>query len=80
MITTNSDPPTHLSFFHYAFLDWVQEAIGCKVEDEYGMIHVITGGKLVDDSPMCSMVQLTDDMGVLRYVTLDRFSELVSVV
>ena len=62
-----------------AFLDWVQEAIGCKVEDEYGMVHVITGGKLVANSPMWPMVQLTDDSGVLRYVTLDRFSELVSV-
>lgn len=62
-----------------AFLDWVQETIGSKVEDEYGMIHVITGGKLVADSPMWPMVQLTDDMGVLRYVTLDRFMELVSV-
>ena len=64
---------------HMAFLDWVQEAIGCKVEDEYGMVHVITGGKLVADSPMWPMIQLTDDMGVLRYVTLDRFSELISV-
>lgn len=62
-----------------AFLDWVQEAIGSLVEDEYGMVHVITGGKLVADSPMWPMIQLTDDMGVLRYVTLDRFSELVSV-
>ena len=62
-----------------AFLDWVQESIGCKVEDEYGMVHVITGGKLVANSPMWPMVQLTDDSGVLRYVTLDRFSELVSI-
>ena len=62
-----------------AFLDWVQEAIGCKVEDEYGMVHVITGGKLVADSPMWPMVQLTDDMGVLRYATLNRFDELISV-
>lgn len=67
------------TFLIMAFLDWVQEAIGCKVEDEYGMVHVITGGKLVADSPMWPMIQLTDDMGVLRYVTLDRFMELVSV-
>lgn len=78
MITTNCDPPT-ISFFIMAFLDWVQETIGSKVEDEYGMVHVITGGKLVADSPMWPMIQLTDDMGVLRYVTLDRFMELVSV-
>ena len=62
-----------------AFLDWVQEAIGCKVEDEFGMVHVITGGKLVANYPMWPMIQLTDDMGVLRYVTLDRFDQLVSV-
>ena len=61
------------------FLNWVQEAIGCKVEDEFGMIHVITGGKLVADSPMWPMIQLTDEMGVLRYVTLDRFDEMISV-
>ena len=61
------------------FLDWVSEVIGSKVEDEFGMVHVITGGKLVADSPMWPMIQLTDDMGVLRYVTLDRFMELVSV-
>ena len=66
-------------FFIMAFLDWIQESIGSKVEDEFGMVHVITGGKLVADSPMWPMIQLTDDMGVLRYVTLDRFMELVSV-
>ena len=43
-----------------AFLDWIQEAIGSKVEDEFGMVHVITGGKLVADSPMWPMIQLTD--------------------
>ena len=43
------------------------------------MVHVITGINLCLNSPMYFMVQLTDDMGVLRYVTLDRFSELVSV-
>ena len=62
-----------------SFLDWVQEAKGSKVEDEFGMVHVITGGKLVANSPMWPMIQLTDDMGVLRYVTLDRFNELISV-
>ena len=62
-----------------SFLSWVNQVIGCKVEDEFGQVHVITGGKLVADSPMWPMVQLTDDMGVLRYVTLDRFMELVSV-
>ena len=43
------------------------------------MIHVITGGKLVLILLCTPMIQLTDDMGVLRYVTLDRFSELVSI-
>ena len=62
-----------------AFLDWVQEAIGSKVEDEFGMVHVITGGKLLANSPMWPMVQLTDDTGVVRFTTLDRFSELISV-
>ena len=62
-----------------AFLNWVQEAIGSKVEDEYGMVHVITGGKLLADSPMWPMVELTDDMGIIRFATLDRFMELVSV-
>ncbi len=62
-----------------AFLDWVQEAIGCKVEDEYGMVYVITGGKLLADSPMWPMVQLTDDFGVVRFTTLDRFDQLISI-
>ena len=62
-----------------SFLSWVEQVIGCKVEDEFGMVHVITGGKLLADSPMWPMIQLTDDMGVLRYVTLDRFMELASV-
>tara|TARA_A100001201_G_scaffold32305_3_gene34816 strand:- start:13527 stop:13772 length:246 start_codon:yes stop_codon:yes gene_type:complete len=80
-LSSLSDEPstTSTGILIMAFLDWVQEAIGCKVEDEYGMVHVITGGKLVANSPMWPMVQLTDDSGVLRYVTLDRFSELVSV-
>ena len=62
-----------------AFLDWVQEATGLKVEDEFGMVYVITGGKLLADSPMWPMVELTDDTGVVRFATLDRFSELISV-
>ena len=62
-----------------AFLDWVQEATGLKVEDEFGMVYVITGGKLLADSPMWPMVELTDDTGVVRFTTLDRFSELISV-
>ena len=61
------------------FLNWVQEAIGCKVEDEYGMVYVITGGKLLADSPMWPMVELTDDCGVVRFATLDRFEQLISV-
>ena len=61
------------------FLDWVQEVIGCKVEDEFGMVYVITGGKLLADSLMWPMVELTDDNGVVRFTTLDRFEELVSV-
>ncbi len=63
-----------------SFLNWVQEAIGCKVEDENtGMVHTITGGKFLADLPMWPMIQLTDENGVVRYVTLDRFEELVSV-
>ena len=62
-----------------AFLDWVQEATGLKVEDEFGMVYVITGGKLLADSPMWPMIELTDDTGVVRFTTLDRFSELISV-
>ena len=62
-----------------AFLDWVQEATGLKVEDEFGMVYVITGGKLLANSPMWPMVELTDDTGVVRFTTLDRFSELISV-
>jgi len=63
-----------------AFLNWVQESIGCKVEDEKtGMVHTITGGKLLADSPMWPMIQLTDENGVVRYTTLDRFEELISV-
>ena len=61
------------------FLNWVEQAKGCKVEDEYGMIYVITGGKLIADSPLWPMIQLVDDLGVLKYVTLDRFSELISI-
>ena len=61
------------------FLNWVEQAKGCKVEDEYGMIYVITGGKLIADSPLWPMIQLVDDFGVLKYVTLDRFSELISI-
>ena len=61
------------------FLNWVQEALGCKVEDEYGMVYVITGGKLLADSPMWPMVELTDDCGVVRFATLDRFEQLISV-
>ena len=61
------------------FLDWVQESIGSKVEDEFGMVHVITGGKLLANSPMWPMVELTDDTGVVRFATLDRFMELISV-
>jgi len=61
------------------FLNWVQEAIGCKVEDEYGMVYVITGGKLLADLPMWPMVELTDDTGVVRFATLDRFEQLISV-
>ena len=63
-----------------AFLNWVQESIGCKVEDEKtGMVHTITGGKFLADSPMWPMIQLTDENGVVRYTTLDRFEELISV-
>ena len=62
-----------------SFLNWVQEAIGSKVEDEFGMVYVITGGKLLADSPMWPMVELTDDNGVVRFATLDRFEELISV-
>ncbi len=61
------------------FLNWVQEAIGCKVEDEFGMVYVITGGKLLANLPMWPMVELTDDTGVVRFATLDRFMELISV-
>ena len=62
------------------FLNWVQEAIGCKVEDERtGMIHTITGGKLLANSPMWPMIELTDDMGRVLFATLDRFNELISV-
>ena len=62
-----------------ACLDWVQEATGSKVEDEFGMVHVITGGKLLANSPMWPMIELTDDTGVVRFATLDRFMELISV-
>ncbi|MDB4353004.1 hypothetical protein OAA60_06200 [Porticoccaceae bacterium] len=63
-----------------AFLNWVQEAIGCKVEDNRtGMIHTITGGKFLADSPMWPMIELTDDTGVVRFATLDRFEEMISV-
>ena len=62
-----------------SFLNWVQEAIGCKVEDEFGMVYVITGGKLLADSLMWPMVELTDDTGVVRFATLDRFEQLISV-
>ncbi len=49
------------------------------VEDEHGMVYVITGGKLLADSPMWPMVELTDDFGVVRFATLDRFEQLISV-
>ena len=62
-----------------SFLNWVEQVIGCKVEDEFGMVYVITGGKLLADSPMWPMVEVTDDTGVVKFVTLDRFDELVSV-
>ena len=62
------------------FLNWVQEATGCKVEDERtGMVHTITGGKFLADSPLWPMIELTDETGVVRYVTLDRFEEMISV-
>ena len=62
-----------------AFLNWIQEAKGSKVEDEFGMVYVITGGKLLADSPMWPMIELTDDMGKIWFTTLDRFSELISI-
>jgi len=43
------------------------------------MVYVITGGKLLADSPMWPMIELTDDMGRILFTTLDRFSELISV-
>jgi len=43
------------------------------------MVYVITGGKLLADSLMWPMVELTDDTGVVRFATLDRFEELISV-
>ena len=61
------------------FLNSIQEATGCKVEDEYGMVHVITGGKLIADSPLWPMIELTDETGVVRFATLDRFEEMISV-
>ena len=63
-----------------AFLNWVEEAMGSHVEDNRtGMVHTITGGKLLADSPMWPMVELTDDCGVVRFATLDRFEQLISV-
>jgi hypothetical protein len=62
------------------FLNWAQEAIGCKVEDERtGMIYTITGGKLLADLPLWPMVELTDETGVVKFATLDRFEEMISV-
>ena len=62
------------------FLNWVQEATGCKVEDDRtGMIHTITGGKFLADSPLWPMIELTDETGVVRFATLDRFEEMSSV-
>ncbi len=47
------------------FLNWIQEATGCKVEDDRtGMIHTITGGKFLADSPLWPMIELTDETGV----------------
>ena len=63
-----------------AFLNWVEEAMGSHVEDNRtGMVHTITGGKLLADSPMWPMVELTDENGVVRFATLDRFEEMISV-
>jgi len=43
------------------------------------MIHTITGGKLLADSPLWPMIELTDETGVVRFATLDRFEEMISV-
>ena len=63
-----------------AFLNWVEEAMGSHVEDNRtGMVHTITGGKFLADSPMWPMIELTDETGVVRFATLDRFEEMISV-
>ena len=63
-----------------AFLNWVQEAMGSHVEDNRtGMVHTITGGKFLADSPMWPLIELTDETGVVRFATLDRFEEMISV-
>ena len=63
-----------------AFLNWVQEAMGSHVEDNRtGMIHTITGGKFLADSPLWPLIELTDETGVVRFATLDRFEEMISV-
>ena len=73
-------PLMQFTFHLMAFLNWVQEATGCKVEDDRtGMIHTITGGKFLADSPMWPMIELTDETGVVRFATLDRFEEMISV-
>ena len=63
-----------------AFLNWVEEAMGSHVEDNRtGMVHTITGGKFLADSPMWPLIELTDETGVVRFATLDRFEEMISV-
>ena len=63
-----------------AFLNWVEEAMGSHVEDNRtGMVHTITGGKFLADSPMWPLIELTDENGVVRFATLDRFEEMISV-
>ena len=63
-----------------SFLNWVQSAKGCKVQDEFGGVYVITGGKLLADSPMWPMVELTDEStGFIKFATLDYFDTLASV-
>ena len=63
-----------------AFLNWVEEAMGSHVEDNRtGMVHTITGGKFLADSPLWPMIELTDETGVVRFATLDRFEEMISV-
>ena len=62
------------------FLNWVQEAMGSHVEDNRtGMVHTIAGGKFLADSPLWPLIELTDETGVVRFATLDRFEEMISV-